>query len=105
MLDIASDDGVLRGIAACYHLWQQLKTNDVEPADAELFGKLICSFKYDRVAEGGGGEANDFMAFFDTRQAGPIVQPRRLRWTPLSRPRNGDPSLLSYQRPVMPAPR
>jgi uncharacterized delta-60 repeat protein len=29
----------------------------------------------------------------------------KLRWTPLSRPKNGDPSLLSHQRPVMLAPR
>ena len=28
-----------------------------------------------------------------------------LKWTPLSRPKNGDPSLLSHQRPVMLAPR
>jgi hypothetical protein len=28
-----------------------------------------------------------------------------LKWTPLSRPRNGDPSLLTYQRSVMIAPR
>jgi hypothetical protein len=30
---------------------------------------------------------------------------RRVRWTPLSRPKNGDPSRLPHQRPVIPSPR
>ena len=51
-------------------------------------------------------QAIDFAArVFPIFEPKPKFADESLRWTPLSRPKNGDPSLLSRQALVAPAPR